>query len=63
VLPGSIVLGTFGLLVLPRMAMGLVFVASVATPILSGVAAVTVVRGPRTRMLASALTLGLYVRS
>jgi hypothetical protein len=56
-LPGSIMVGTFGFLALPRMAMGLGAVASVATPILSGVAAVTVVRGPRARMLASALTL------
>ena len=56
-LPGSIVLGTFGFLAVPRMAMGVVVVGSVATPILSGVAAVTVVRVPRARMLASALTL------
>lgn len=56
-LPGSIVVGTFALPALPRMAFGLVAVASVATPILSGVAAVTVVRGPRARMLAGALTL------
>ena len=47
VLPGSIVVGTFGVRALPAAAIGLVMLAAVATPVLSGVAAVSVVRGPR----------------
>jgi hypothetical protein len=56
-LPGSIVIGTFGVRALPPTAMGLVVLAGVATPLLCGIAALGVVRGPRAATLGLALTL------
>jgi hypothetical protein len=55
-LPGSIVIGTFSVRALPAAALWLVILAGVATPVLSGVAALTVVRGPRRLMLAIVAT-------
>jgi hypothetical protein len=56
-LPGSIVVGTFGITALPPAATGLVLLASIATPVLSSVAALGVVRGPRAAMLPIAVML------
>jgi hypothetical protein len=58
-LPGSILLGTFGVRALPPMATGIVVVASVATPVLFGAAALIVVRGPRLAIVPLALALAL----
>ncbi|MGA2924508.1 MAG: hypothetical protein ABSG43_00730 [Solirubrobacteraceae bacterium] len=44
-LPGLIVAGTFGVLLLPSIALGLVVLAAVATPVLATVAVLGVVRG------------------
>jgi hypothetical protein len=57
VLPGSIVVGTFGVLALPSMALGLVVLAGLATPLLIAVAVVAVLRGPRAALLLAALGL------
>ncbi len=46
-LPGSILLGTFGPLALPSIAIGLAVLAVAATPPLAAIALVGVVRGPR----------------
>jgi hypothetical protein len=59
VLPGSIVVGTFGVLALPSMALGLAVLAGVATPLLSTIAIVGVVRGPRAALLVTVLVLAL----
>jgi len=50
-LPGAILLGTFGVLALPPMASALVLLGLIATPLLAFVAALTVVRGNRGRLL------------
>src|SRR5690348_1432153 len=52
VLPGSIVIGTFGVRALPPAATGLVVLAAIATPLLSGAAVLGVMRGPRIAGLA-----------
>ena len=46
-LPGSIVAGTFLPLAMPSMALGLVLMAGVITPLLATIAILEVVRGPR----------------
>jgi hypothetical protein len=56
-LPGSIVVGTFGVRALPPMVTGLVVLSGVATPLLSAVAMLKIVRGPRVALLSIALTL------
>ncbi len=48
-LPGSILAGTFAPLAIPSMALGLVVMAGVMTPVLATVAVLEVVRGPRVR--------------
>ncbi|MBV8991949.1 MAG: hypothetical protein JO372_25610 [Solirubrobacterales bacterium] len=58
-MPGSILLGTFGPLALPSMAPALVVLASIATPLLAAVAIVAVARGPREALLIIALALAL----
>jgi hypothetical protein len=58
-LPGSIVLGTFGVLALPSMAVVLAVLAGVATVLLTAVAMLTVARGPRTPLLLTATALAL----
>jgi hypothetical protein len=59
VLPGSIVVGTFGVLAMPSMALGLAVLAGLATPLLSTIAIVGVVRGPRAALLVTVLALAL----
>jgi hypothetical protein len=59
VLPGSIVVGTFGVRALPPMALALVVLAAAATPFLSAAAVLGVVRCPRPAMLPVALTLAV----
>lgn len=56
-LPGSILVGTFGPLVLRSMAFALVVLAAVATPLLAAIAILGVVRGPRAALLLLALAL------
>jgi hypothetical protein len=56
-LPGSIIAGTFGVQALPAMAVVLVVLAGVLTPLLSAAAVLTIVRCPRVAMLPIALTL------
>ncbi len=53
-LPGSILVGTFVPLLMPSMALGLVVMAGVMTPLLATVAVLEVVRGPRLALLAMA---------
>jgi hypothetical protein len=63
-LPGSIVAGTFLPLAMPSMALGLVLMAGVITPLLATVAILEVVRGPRhagTRRALLALAFALAV--
>src|SRR5690348_4255995 len=59
VLPGSILVGTVGVLALPSMALALIVLACVATPLLAAIAAMAVVRRRRTYavLLAAALAL------
>ena len=59
VLPGMIIVGTFGLLALPSMAPGLILLASVATPLLAALAVVLVARGQRAAVLPVALAVAL----
>lgn len=58
-LPGSIVAGTFIPLAMPSMALGLVLMAGVITPLLAIVAILEVVRGPRHALLAVAFALAV----
>lgn len=58
-LPGSILLGTFGPLALPSMASAIVLAGAIATPLLAAVAVIAVARGPRFALLVIALVLAL----
>lgn len=62
VFPGILVAGTFGVLALPAAATALAVLASVATPVLAGIAVLAVVRGrgggSRVLILPLALVLG-----
>jgi hypothetical protein len=58
VLPGSLVIGTFGPLWRPSFASALVLLAAIATPLLAMVAAIAVARGGRVLPLAAALAVG-----
>jgi hypothetical protein len=58
VLPGAIVIGTFGPLGAHSFAFGMILLAALATPPLAAVAVLGVVRGPRTAILALALVAG-----
>ena len=58
-LPGSILIGTFGPLAAPSMARALVVLAAVATPALALVAILAVVRGPKPALIAAGLGLAL----
>jgi hypothetical protein len=51
VAPGSLVVGTFGVLALPSLATGLAMLAAIATPVLAAIAVVAVVHGGRRRLL------------
>lgn len=59
VLPALIVVGTVLVLVAPPMAPALVLIASAATPLLAGLAAVGVLRGGGVRLFAVTVALGL----
>jgi hypothetical protein len=59
VLPGMIIVGALGLLALPSMAPGLILVASVATPLLAGLAVVLVARGQRAALLPVAVAVAV----
>jgi hypothetical protein len=58
-LPGSIVVGTFGVIAWPSTASALVILAGVATPLLTVIAMVAVSRGRRVALLATAIALGV----
>jgi hypothetical protein len=60
-LPGSIIIGTFGVLAWPSMAPALVILAAAATPLLTVVAMVAVTRGPRALLLLTAVALAVLV--
>jgi hypothetical protein len=57
-LPGALMVGTFGVLAVPHGATGLAALAEVATPVLVGSAVLGVVRGPRQAWLAAVPLLG-----
>ncbi len=59
VLPGAIVVGTFGPLGARSFALGLILLAGLATPPLVAVAVLGVVRGPRAALVALALAAGV----
>jgi hypothetical protein len=56
--PGSLLIGTFGVLAMPRLATGLAILAVVATPVLASIAVVAVVHGGRPVLLLVPLALG-----
>ena len=56
-LPGSLLAGTFLVLAMPSMALGLVLMAGVVTPLLATVAVLEVVRGPRAALVMIAFAL------
>jgi hypothetical protein len=58
-LPGSIVVGTFGPLALRSTAFAFVALARVATPLLAAIAVLAVVRGPRRALLLVVLALAV----
>jgi hypothetical protein len=58
VLPGALMVGTFGVLEVPHGATGLAALAAVATPVLAPLAVMGVVRGPRWAWLAALPVLG-----
>jgi hypothetical protein len=58
-LPGAILIGTFGVLALPRVASGLVVLGTAATPLLAAVAAVAVVKSARAGLALGALAAGI----
>lgn len=58
-LPGSILIGTFGPLAAPSTARALVVLAALATPALAAVAILGVVRGPRLALIAAGLALAV----
>lgn len=58
VLPGALMVGTFGVLAAPSLATGLAVLAGVGTPVLIGLAVVGVVRGSRWAWLAALIGLG-----
>lgn len=59
VAPGSLVVGTFGVLALPAMADGLAILAAVATPALAAIAVVAVARCRHRALLVAPLALGI----
>ena len=60
-LPGALMVGTFGVLEVPHGATGLAKLAAVATPVLVVLAVISVVRGPRWVWLAALPVLGVGV--
>jgi hypothetical protein len=59
VAPGSLLVGTFGVLALPALATGLAILAVVATPLLAAIAVASVVHGRRRALLLLPLVLGV----
>lgn len=59
VAPGSLIVGTFGVLALPALASGLAMLAAIATPMLAAIAVVSVVHGRQRRLLVVPLVLGV----
>jgi hypothetical protein len=57
--PGSLLVGTFGVLALPSLATGLAILATVATPLLAAIAVACVVHGRRRSLLLLPLALGV----
>jgi hypothetical protein len=55
---GAIVVGTFGVLLLPSLATGLALLAAIATPVLAAIAVVAVVHGRRRCLLLVPLAMG-----
>src|SRR3954454_1061101 len=58
VAPGSILVGTFGILALPLVARGLAVLAQMATPVLAAIAVLAVVHGRQRRLLLVPVALG-----
>jgi hypothetical protein len=58
-LPGSIIVGTFGVIAWPSMAPALVIVGAAATPLLTATGMVAVTRGPRAPLLLTAAALAV----
>jgi hypothetical protein len=58
-LPGSIIVGTFGVIAWPSMAPALVILGAVATPLLTAIAMVAVTRGPRAPLLLTGAALAV----
>jgi hypothetical protein len=58
VLPGSLIVGTFGVLAVPASPTDLAVLAAVATPLLAGLAVVRILRGARRAWLAALPLLG-----
>ena len=59
VAPGSLIVGTFGVLALPPLAGGLAALAALTTPVLAAIAVVAVVRGRHRALLLVPLALGV----
>jgi hypothetical protein len=59
VAPGSLIVGTFGVLALPPLASGLAVLAAIATPVLAAIAVVAVVHGRQRSLLLVPLALGV----
>src|SRR3954464_4864030 len=59
VAPGSILVGTFGVLALPLVAPGLAVLAQMATPVLAAIAVLAVVHGRQRRLLLVPVALGV----
>ena len=57
--PGSLLIGTFGVLALPSFATGLAILAAFATPLLAAIAVASVVHGSRRSLLLLPLALGV----
>ncbi len=57
--PGSLLVGTFGVLAMPSLATGLAILAAIATPVLAVIAVVAVVHGGRRALLLVPLGLGV----
>jgi hypothetical protein len=59
VAPGSILVGTFGVLALPLLASGLAVLAQIATPVLAAIAVMAVVHGRQRTLLLVPAALGV----
>jgi xanthine/uracil/vitamin C permease (AzgA family) len=57
--PGSLIVGTFGVLAVPLLASGLAVLADIATPVLAAIAVIAVVHGRHRSLLLVPLALGV----